>query len=130
MVVRAHEEPRPTTGRDGSDLALTRVVLEAEPPVVEEASECVALANGVAECARDGSTDSTHAFEDPFGPGEEVVKHGARDALPSLVTLLRSQSGPLVFELEEHANTKKTFAGRRVLEPRFRSIRMASGVTT
>src|SRR5262249_22132664 len=99
-----------TAGGDRPELALAGIVVEAQPPVVEISPQRIALPDGVAERARDRTADPANALEDGLGPRENVVEHRAREVLSPLLSLSRSKACPVLFELEERANTQEPFA--------------------
>src|SRR5262245_29070161 len=101
-----HEEPCPTTGRDGSELALAGVIVQAEAAVVEEPAERISLPDRVPESACDGTANAADAFEHALGPGKEFVEHRAGDPLPPNVPLLRSEVGPVFLEFEKGADAQ------------------------
>src|SRR5262249_39091320 len=110
VVVRAEKQPRLPSDGDLTQGALRGVVFEAKAPIVEEPTERLALACRVPKRRRDGATYVADARIDAVGPGEEVVDDRARRPLSPIMSLLRREVGPGLFELEERTNAEERLA--------------------
>ena len=127
VIVRAEEEPRLPSHGDRPERALGGVIVEAKPAIIEEALERVTLPDDIAERGGERPADPAHAREYPFGPGEELVEHRARDSLP-LGVPARAEELPLRGRRRVRREPGRALLARRhVRVARHQPVRLPDG---
>src|SRR5271154_819525 len=110
MRVAADKEPAASPDGNSAQFALRAIILEDETPVVEHAHERLLLAHDIAERGANDASHLQHALVLDFGPREERLHMWAQMLTPQTQDHLGRRATPGVFQIEEAADTRQSFA--------------------
>jgi hypothetical protein len=128
VIVTADEQPRLATHRDLPQLSLGRVVVYAQPTVVEEAHEGVLLANDVAESSSQEASLSAHALVLGLGPRKEGDDLGSAVLVAQSLDLVWRLVTPPRLALVQSADAVDGLASDGALGRNRRLPELSSGV--
>src|SRR6202034_1533436 len=127
VVVAADEEPRLPADRDGTQRSLRGVVLQAQPPVVEEAPERALLPDSVPERRAEQPARVLDLGVLGLGPREERVQERTALQVAERLAPRRRFVLPRLLELEELVDSPQPLARDPVLSDRG-LVKLAPGV--